>query len=966
MKYFFPPVGDPTKWTYSIDLITIPVGLRYAGYTLRAVKLKQNNNGPVKVAAEGTLKQRTATNGQVFVELQMNPRFVRRAAGHLEGGLPTCYYVFPSSGAPATPFYDDEYIKSDITLHNTTAVTFAMMAQDRVTRDPALYAELILKAIKDAKGDASSWQLFTDALDSAFNTLSNPPVLILDHRGMPLENGSFELTIGASTHQVSMKPADEGNLQKSVARMNQNNNPPIPNLFGTPQKSFTLRPLSATPNSDFQLVRLEDGKTAAITIKVEPAARHILLTNLHDWFAQQCASNDVNQADVLKRYWRGCKVTPFVNGPAFFDDLFRELHDARRPQGGFHLCGWSMMPGVEYSKVRAADPTNLKTTLKDAAEAIGKDGGRCCFLPAQFIQLGQNIKSVQEAEIAAFLLLTGGLFTFDIADFGFARTDGSGMVLVTALAIAHDLYLDYVIDQNGRPLEKNKAAVDDLNLLTNVSSRFSPYPARVEDQLPPPDQTDFPFDVLFKIIRHLGVYHQKLSIVKNSGGYIGYCGGIDLSSNRLDDTRHLRQGPYHDVHCRIDGPAVHDLALTFDQLWQCDGGGEAVAFSVPDAATFQTPGKEIVQVARTYFKAAPNSNRALVFAPKGDRTIANSMLKGIKAAREFIYIEDQYFTPPQEYRDALLQKVESGDIKKLIVALPGANDQPFGDIARSPFIAALKKADAKAGGDIFHIGYPRRHFTVPDNELRAASGKCILMGDLKNTTGVTNGIILGPKSRLPVPPFWVAIEGELIYLFDEESLYTGDKSPQRSFKGLRGDSNRLFTKVKGAKTRAHKSGAAATVVNLDGIYVHAKIMIVDDVFMTIGSANLNRRGLFHDGECNIFSVPETLKVGPDNPIRRLRHELWAEMLNLPHELAAPLLDDPVACTDLFLRNSMSGNRYTEIEAQIDDPLLGSFTGTDTIIMNTLNTFGLVVISSNHKKLFNIIADPTTGLEKHNC
>jgi phosphatidylserine/phosphatidylglycerophosphate/cardiolipin synthase-like enzyme len=45
------------------------------------------------------------------------------------------------------------------------------------------------------------------------------------------------------------------------------------------------------------------------------------------------------------------------------------------------------------------------------------------------------------------------------------------------------------------------------------------------------------------------------------------------------------------------------------------------------------------------------------------------------------------------------------------------------------------------------------------------------------------------------------------------------------------------------------------------VYVHAKIGIVDDRWLTVGSANLTEHSLFNDTEVNIV----TLDPGPDSP-----------------------------------------------------------------------------------------------------
>jgi phosphatidylserine/phosphatidylglycerophosphate/cardiolipin synthase-like enzyme len=59
----------------------------------------------------------------------------------------------------------------------------------------------------------------------------------------------------------------------------------------------------------------------------------------------------------------------------------------------------------------------------------------------------------------------------------------------------------------------------------------------------------------------------------------------------------------------------------------------------------------------------------------------------------------------------------------------------------------------------------------------------------------------------------------------------------------------------------------------DPIYVHAKIGIVDDNCLTIGSANLNEHSLFNDTELNVVTRDEALA-------RTTRLRLWAEHLEL--------------------------------------------------------------------------------------
>jgi hypothetical protein len=233
--------------------------------------------------------------------------------------------------------------------------------------------------------------------------------------------------------------------------------------------------------------------------------------------------------------------------------------------------------------------------------------------------------------------------------------------------------------------------------------------------------------------------------------------------------------------------------------------------------------------------------------------------------------------------------------------------------------------------------------------------------------GTTGTVCLGPAPRLPSPPFWLAIEGELMYVNDEAVAAASPAPPpgSRRFAVVRGDSTRLIkggAAPKGARARDHAAGAAATVVDLSNIYVHAKMMIVDDVFLSVGSANLNRRGMFHDGEINAFAVPERLKGDTANPVRDLRLRLWAEMLDLPERLAAPLLADPVAATALFDRSPLAGNRFTDVTAYPEHVMLG-VNGGDGIVSTVLElAVGVPLIALDHVKLFDGVVDPTSAVE----
>jgi phosphatidylserine/phosphatidylglycerophosphate/cardiolipin synthase-like enzyme len=63
------------------------------------------------------------------------------------------------------------------------------------------------------------------------------------------------------------------------------------------------------------------------------------------------------------------------------------------------------------------------------------------------------------------------------------------------------------------------------------------------------------------------------------------------------------------------------------------------------------------------------------------------------------------------------------------------------------------------------------------------------------------------------------------------------------------------------------------------VYVHAKVGIVDDRWMSIGSANLNEHSLFNDSEVNVV-------VCDQDVVARTRQRLWAEHLEIGLDEAA--------------------------------------------------------------------------------
>jgi phosphatidylserine/phosphatidylglycerophosphate/cardiolipin synthase-like enzyme len=96
------------------------------------------------------------------------------------------------------------------------------------------------------------------------------------------------------------------------------------------------------------------------------------------------------------------------------------------------------------------------------------------------------------------------------------------------------------------------------------------------------------------------------------------------------------------------------------------------------------------------------------------------------------------------------------------------------------------------------------------------------------------------------------------------------------------------------------------------IYVHAQLAIIDDEWCTVGSANLNNRGLVTDSEINVAVRDPALASG-------LRLRLWGEHLGVSEQQIAAM--PPSAVIDSLWRARAAANAH--ITEQGGKPLVSS-------------------------------------------
>lgn len=112
----------------------------------------------------------------------------------------------------------------------------------------------------------------------------------------------------------------------------------------------------------------------------------------------------------------------------------------------------------------------------------------------------------------------------------------------------------------------------------------------------------------------------------------------------------------------------------------------------------------------------------------------------------------------------------------------------------------------------------------------------------------------------------------------------------------------------------HLVNTTTTIHAGEQVYVHAKSIIIDDVWAEIGSINMNRRSMTHNSELVVAVVDSTLIDGVCLFARELRLTLWAEHLGLNE-------------TDPLLVNPISGfDRWTELAGTPGVPIVSHQAG----------------------------------------
>lgn len=185
----------------------------------------------------------------------------------------------------------------------------------------------------------------------------------------------------------------------------------------------------------------------------------------------------------------------------------------------------------------------------------------------------------------------------------------------------------------------------------------------------------------------VGAHHEKVVIVKNSKGLVGFCGGIDFNSGRVMTKLKGRTYWFSSVHdnaCRLEGPAAHELLQRFKRRWH----HHPIADRTPLRGENE-PRPEPKPAPYPYTKVVGTFNSS--DGKVKDRSLRDAYMKIIENAETYVYIEDQYLVN-MDVAKALNRKIKQHGFLVVLLAIQDSiatSDIFIPNRKRGEFMAAL-------------------------------------------------------------------------------------------------------------------------------------------------------------------------------------------------------------------------------------------------------------------------------------
>ncbi|KAM1261524.1 hypothetical protein ACFX14_026755 [Malus domestica] len=448
-----------------------------------------------------------------------------------------------------------------------------------------------------------------------------------------------------------------------------------------------------------------------------------------------------------------------------------------------------------------------------------------------------------------------------------------------------------------------------------------------------------------QVVGTLFTHHQKCVLVDtqadgNNRKITAFLGGLDLCDGRYDTPEHrlfrnldtvfkgdvhqptfpagtkAPRQPWHDLHCRVDGPAAYDVLINFEQRWRKATRWKEFALlskkvshwhddalikidriswilspplsvskdgtTIPEDEPLlwvnneKDPENWHVQIFRSIdsgsLKGFPKAGRAAeakhLICSKNlviDKSIQTAYIQAIRSAQHFIYIENQYFLGSSyawpDYKNAGADNLIPMELALKIVSKIKANER----FTVYVVLPMWPEGDPKTLA-MQEILFWQRQTMQAMYSTVAAALKSVQIQD-SHPQDYLSFYCLGNREILPEDT-----------ANDDASSVSDSQKNQRFM-----------------------------------IYVHAKGMVVDDEYVILGSANINQRSMAGTKDTEIAMGAyqphytwAARKKHPRGQIYGYRMSLWAEHL----DMLDPCFEEPESLKCMRKVNEVAGENWT--------------------------------------------------------
>ncbi|CAH9088311.1 unnamed protein product [Cuscuta epithymum] len=438
--------------------------------------------------------------------------------------------------------------------------------------------------------------------------------------------------------------------------------------------------------------------------------------------------------------------------------------------------------------------------------------------------------------------------------------------------------------------------------------------------------TRYPSSKLSYVKQHvvgtMFTHHQKCVLVDtqasgNNRKITAFLGGLDLCDGRYDTPEHrlfrdldtvykddfhqpnLPPGtkaprePWHDLHCRIDGPAAYDVLINFAQRWR--RATRWREFAILKKKMSQWHDDAMIKIERISWILSPafSITKETTLIPEDDPKL---------------YVSEE--GQSENWHVQIFRSIDSGSVKGFSKNVQIATSQNL-------FCGKNLVVDKSIERAYIHAIRSAQHFIYIENQYFLGSSYAwpsYKDAGADHLIPMELALKIVSKIRAKkrfavyvVVPMWP--EGDPKTATVQEILYWQSQTMQMMYQVI-------AREIKSAKLDAHPSDflnfyclgnreeadSAAQSLNATDkvsdsfkfqrfmIYVHAKGMIVDDEYVILGSANINQRSMAGSKDTEIamgaYQPHHTWAKKQRHPrgqIYGYRMSLWAEHLGMLEE-----------------------------------------------------------------------------------